>query len=313
MLKSRLSAIAIEFIFLLVISFGFRHGIEAQNFTQWSAPQNLSTVNSDAQDGCPAVSRDGLSLYLASRRAPAGTLDIYVSQRDSLEDPWKTPVRLGSNINTDTANEFCPALSTDGHTLFFVSDGPGCGGRDMYFSKRKNNRDDLGWGTPQPFECGTVNSGANDWGEVYWESEDHTAYLYFTSTRVSANSDDIYVTTRVNGSPWSIPIPVSELNTSASDKQPAIRRDGLELVLSSTRSGGKGLGDLWVSTRNNTSDPWSAPVNLDYFVVSGSSVNTSSDETRPAFSWNATELYFGSTFGDPDGDLYVSTRDKISQ
>jgi WD40-like Beta Propeller Repeat len=310
MFKSRLTVITIEFIVLLVVCFGLGRGIEAQNFTEWSAPQNLSSVNSDAQDGCPAVSRDGLSLYFASRRAPAGTLDIYVSQRDSLEDPWKTPVRLGSNINTDSADEFCPALSTDGHTLFFASNGPGCGGRDLYFSNRKNNRNDFGWSLPQPFDCGTINTSANDWGEVYWESENGISYLYFTSNRVSTNADDIYVTTQVNGGPWSVPVAVAELNTSASDKQPAIRRDGLELILSSSRTGGQGLGDLWVSTRNSTSDPWSAPVNLNYFVVAGSTVNSSGDETRPALSWNGTELYFGSTIGDPDGDLYLSTREK---
>jgi hypothetical protein len=310
MLKNRFSRIFFEFTFLLAISFGLQPSATAQDFTEWSAPQNLVTVNSDFQDGCPSVSRDGLSLYLASRRSPAGTLDIYVSQRDSLEDPWGTPVRLGNNINTDTAEEFCPALSTDGHTLFFVSNGPGCGGRDMYFSRRKNKRDDFGWDTPQAFECGTVNSTANDWGEVYWESADGTAYLYYTSNRVSANADDIYVIARVGDGAWSAPVPVSELNTSAADRQPAIRRDGLELILSSTRLGGQGLGDLWVSTRNSTSDSWGTPINLDYFVAAGANVNSSGDESRPALSWDGTELYFGSTVDDPTGDMYVSTRIK---
>jgi hypothetical protein len=128
---------------------------------------------------------------------------------------------------------------------------------------------------------------------------------------VSENSDDIYVITTVDDGAWSIPVAVSELNTSAIDKQPAIRRDGLELILSSTRLGGQGSGDLWVSTRNNISEPWGIPVNLDYFVVEGSTINSPLDETRPALSWNGTELYFGSTVEDPDGDIYVSTREKI--
>jgi Tol biopolymer transport system component len=299
----------------------------AQDFTAWSAPANLwMPVNSEVQDGCPSVSRDGLTLYLASRRYdvdnPDRTLDIWVSHRASVDDPWQTPARLGDNINSPSSNEFCPSISRDGHRLFFVSDGPilgsNCGQRDLYVTRRRDAHDDSGWGTPELLPCGAglINTTAQDWGEVYWESDDDTAYLYLTSTRAGgAGLDDIYVSTRTAEGEWSIVTPVSALNTPAIDKQPAISRDGLQLIFSSTRPGGLGSGDLWISTRDTVNEGWGTPVNLDAFNAPGAVINSPYDETRPALSWDGTELYFGSsrpviTVGGED--LWVAKRQKIT-
>jgi Tol biopolymer transport system component len=298
-----------------------------QNFTGWSVPANpLMPLNSEVQDGCPSVSRDGLTIYLASRRYddtnPNGTLDIWVSHRASLDAPWQTPRPLGSNVNSPTSNELCPSISRDGHALFFVSDGPilgaNCGLRDLYVTRRRDAHDDSGWGTPELLPCGEgmINTAAHDWGEVYWESDDGTAYLYLTSTRAGgAGLDDIYVSTRLGEGEWSVVTPMAALNTSAVDKQPAISRDGLQFIFSSTRSGGQGAGDLWIATRATTDDDWGTPVNLDVFNAPGAIINSPDDETRPALSWDGTELYFGSsrTIVTAGGeDVWVATRRKIT-
>jgi Tol biopolymer transport system component len=104
------------------------------------------------------------------------------------------------------------------------------------------------------------------------------------------------------------PSPVVELNTGSNDQQPSVRRDGLELIFTSDRPGGIGNLDLWVATRDSTSDPWSNLQNLS------PSVNSTAMDGRPALSWDGTELYFGSTrsSGFGSGDLYLSTRTKIT-
>ena len=78
---------------------------------------------------------------------------------------------------------------------------------------------------------------------------------------------------------------------------PNVRKDGLEMVFTSTRTGGLGAFDIWSSSRASVSEPWGAPVNL------GASVNTAAGETRPSMSWRADRLYFGRA-----GDIFVSTR-----
>src|SRR6516162_2861693 len=64
--------------------------------SMWSNPVNLGPVinASDTEVGA-ALSPDGLSFYFSSNRpgglARPGDLDIWVSQRASLTDPWGTP------------------------------------------------------------------------------------------------------------------------------------------------------------------------------------------------------------------------------
>jgi hypothetical protein len=69
--------------------------------------------------------------------------------------------------------------------------------------------------------------------------------------------------------------------------------DGLELYFISDRTGGEGPGDLWVTTRASTIEPWGEPVNL------GSPVNTPEYETGPTLSADGLELYFTGLY--PDG------------
>ena len=66
-------------------------------FSDWSAPIWLGPiVNSSEDDLHPAISHNGLSLYITSRRSGGfGNLDIWVSQRDTRDDPWGPPQNLG--------------------------------------------------------------------------------------------------------------------------------------------------------------------------------------------------------------------------
>ena len=88
-------------------------------------------------------------LYFASNRAGGtGLQDLYISERLSIEDPWGSPQNLGISINSGS-NEVCPTLSTDGHRLYLVSDSPGgCGGQDLYVSRRRDKRDNFAWSLP---------------------------------------------------------------------------------------------------------------------------------------------------------------------
>ena len=93
----------------------------------WGTPLSLgSTVNHpSAYDHAPDISADGLCLFFSSDRAGgSGNRDIWVTTRDTENDPWREPFNLGPAINS-AAHETTPDISADGSTLYFCSDRPG--------------------------------------------------------------------------------------------------------------------------------------------------------------------------------------------
>jgi hypothetical protein len=102
---------------------------------------------------------------------------------------------------------------------------------------------------------------------------------------------------------------VPELSSPFRDTRTAIRRDSLEMFITSARPGGVGpvpTLDLWVSTRKDTADPWSIPLNLG-------PVNSTASDGGPALSRDGTTLYFNSDRpgGSGANGLYVTTRTKL--
>ena len=273
-------------------------------FSTWFAPTNLGpVVNSPFVDFTPEISKDGLSLYFASDR-PGGMSpapDIWVSQRQSRQDPWGPPVNLGSVVNSAGADA-APNLSRNGHQLFFTSTRPGGSGlQDIWVSWRNDIHNDFAWEVP--INLGpAVNSPAFDAGPAMLRPE-----LYFTSNRATGDPEglDVYVSV-MQGNVFRAAMLVTELSSDENDLRPTIRIDGREIFLSSDRAGSVASSqDIWVSTRRSREDRWTVPQNL------GSAVNSEATEQQPALSDDATTLYFSSDRlgGSGSLDLWVTTRE----
>ena len=97
----------------------------------------VDTFSSPARDTRIFIRKDGLEAFITSNRAGsiAGSIDIWVTTRASLSDPWPTPVNVGNWINS-SADDGSPWLSKDGTTLYFFSSRPGYGKRDIWYSTR---------------------------------------------------------------------------------------------------------------------------------------------------------------------------------
>jgi hypothetical protein len=281
--------------------------LQAHVVSEWTQAENLGAdVNSAFEDFAPHLSSDGLALYLTSNRSESlGGEDLWVARRASRYDAWGPALNLGTAINT-AANERSPALSLNGRLLFFATDRPGgSGGFDIWLSWRLDPNDDLGWQPPVNVGSG-INSAATDAGPSFLERRPplRMPQLFFGSARPGGLGGlDIYVGSVPGG--WSgPPLLIAELSSPQLDITPAVRRDGLEIIISSTRPGTLGGFDLWRSVRKSVDKPWSMPESL------GPTINTEFLEAFPALSLDGRTLLFQSARpgGVGGSDLYMSTR-----
>lgn len=298
----------------------------AQHYGSWSDPHPVAAVNTiGAAEGCPIESRDGLSLYIASNRAAPGAqgkLDIYRAQRGSIAADWGEPENLGAPVNSGEF-EYCPT-PLPGKWLMYVSSqataddcfpgaapppappgAPAPG--DIYLTRENPSH---GW--TQPLNLGCYPHGPNTPGYEFSPSLVETAegtMLYFSSNGYpDSQGHDIYMSRVLDDGTVLPGERVAELSTAYDDRMPNVRKDGLEIVFSSTRPGSAGSHDIYVATRPNTSSPWGAPERID-----NSFINTPASETRASLSADGTRLYFGRKLDSADpGDVFVSVRAQLA-
>jgi hypothetical protein len=128
----------------------------------------------------------------------------------------------------------------------------------------------------------------------------------FTDDGLAHNGNDIYASTLQHDRTFGPAAPAPNVNTTSLDRRPSISRDGLEMFLGSSRPGGFGNLDVWVSTRETRSAPWSTPVNL------GPTVNTATSDAGPAIATDGKTLFFQSVPPGAAGfDIYVATRTPV--
>ncbi len=97
------------------------------------------------------------------------------------------------------------------------------------------------------------------------------------------------------------------VNSASWDAQPSVSGDGQMLIFASSRPGGFGGKDLWVSRK--VRGQWTSPKNL------GPKINTSSDEEAPFIHYDGRTLYFSSN-GHPGyggHDLFITRLDDQEQ
>jgi hypothetical protein len=209
---------------------------------------------------------------------------------------FSTPIELGLPIWSPAHDPHGSCFSRDGLELYFASDRPGgLGGFDIWVATRETI--DALWG--EPVNLGpNVNSPAR---EIAPAISPNGLELYFTFY----GDYNIRVCSRPSkDAPWSNPELLGPPIGVHQDEYPEVSADGLSLYFESTRPGGLGGWDIWVSTRATTSDPWSEPINL------GPNVNSGSGDGDPSISSDGLALFFISNRPGGSGtwDLWVTTR-----
>jgi hypothetical protein len=251
-------------------------------------PVKFGSIYIYDSDDIVCFSSDGLEMYI-DRYLSADNVDLYVLKRAKVDDDWGPPVSLGPAVDSPQI-DWEASISTDGLTLYFVSNRPGgYGAMDLYMTTRATRNDP--WG-PAVNLGPTINSSTAD-ADV-WISADGLE-LYFMSTRSGGYGGfDIWVTTRATeNDSWREPSNLGPVVNSAYNEAGTwLSPDGLLLLLhdnAGPRPGGYGNSDFWMTRRASLSDPWQTPVNL------GPKVNGPGMECLPRISPDGRTLYLWGT------------------
>ncbi|MFZ4784082.1 MAG: OmpA family protein [Flavobacteriales bacterium] len=120
-----------------------------------------------------------------------------------------------------------------------------------------------------------------------WDAKTNT--LYFTQTskkKTKAGNYNLKIfRATINNGKWSTPEELTINNDAYSNAHPCLSPDGQFLYFMSTKEGGYGGADIYVSQKNGSS--WDTPINL------GPNINTAGNEMFPYLSSTGT-LYFAS-------------------
>lgn len=216
----------------------------------WGDPVNFAIVNSAADELCPSAHRNGKTfLFVSSRAGGCGGDDLYMTRLHATRG-WAAPQNLGCTVNSSAGEASPYLLETE---MYFSStraggyaaDAPGAasGDSDLYVS----SLDGESIGTP--VLAAGVNTAQNDNRPNLRRDG---LEIFFDSNRPGgAGGIDLWTSTRASTSDqWSPPTNLGGgINSVANDLRPSLSWDGTSLYFGSTRSGGEGSQDLYVSTR----------------------------------------------------------------
>jgi len=203
---------------------------------------------------------------------------------------------LVNEVNS-ISGDYMPQVNPTGTRLYFTSVRKGGFdfqnanskandfGEDIYFSDLKNDV----WSAPKLLPE-PLNSMGNDFGSAFTGDGQVMVYVKCSETK-GVGSCDLYIT-ELSGTTWSEPVNLGNVvNSKEWESQPTISSDGNRIIFASTRDGGYGAADLYMSEKNHLGD-WGIPQNL------GSTINTPLSDGSPYIAPDGKTLYY-STSGHP--------------
>ncbi len=202
----------------------------------WTNVTDLVPINTTAADNDPAISGDGLDIYLSH----AG--DIYRATRPTPTGIFGTPAVVGSVSSAGT--DFAPYILPDGSRLYLSSTRNSDAGVSSLFVASVT---DAGFSSASPVGGSGLGSGDNRFAAVTADD----LVMYFASNRGGTGTQggfDVFVATRASTSvPFGSPRVVAEVSSTSDEHADWVSADRCRLYLSSNRSGVD--WDIYVATK----------------------------------------------------------------
>jgi hypothetical protein len=188
----------------------------------WAAPEPATALNSEARETGLALSEDGLTIYWSSDRdGGAGGLDIYTSERATLDGPWSEPERV-SELSS-SGDDLISAVLEGTLALFSRRDGDT--GYHLWWARRGSVLD--AWAVPEPID------------EIERDGDDSDPFVVRDGGQLLFSRDgDLYMAERPGtDAPFAEPFELSTLNSDDEDTDPWSDRELSYIVFASDRSG----------------------------------------------------------------------------
>jgi outer membrane protein OmpA-like peptidoglycan-associated protein len=279
-------------------------------------PVFFNLANSEIKSGDYVNALNHFRVYLVQEGMSATNKEIATKKVKNCEfaiEAMKkpvpfSPVDIGPGINT-TDDEYWPSITADGNTIMFtrqpnVTTNPGFTGvvqEDFYISYLSGKVWQKAFNAGAPLNT-TQNEGAQTLSS-------DGSYMFFAACNRpgGVGNCDIYFSTLRDGK-WSEPSNLgTPVNTKHWESTPSISANGRTLYFSSSRPGGFGGKDIWM-TRLDKRNQWTEPVNL------GEKINTEGDEMSPFIHFDGKTLYYASDGKPGMGgfDLFITRQETDS-
>ncbi len=205
---------------------------------EWQRPEAVEgELNTEWDEGIVSFSPDGSTMYLTrSTRTPDKDtgVDIYTSTRSDAK--WSAPVKL--DITNDTISSYGhPAVSPSGEYLYFTSDMPGQGGKDIW---RINLRERAG-------SLENLGEAINTPGDEVFPYMLTDSIMYFSSDgHPGLGGLDMFKATLQPSGGWLVENLGSPMNSEGDDFGITFATPGKEAgYFSSNRGDGRGYDHLY--------------------------------------------------------------------
>ncbi len=265
----------------------------------WGKAHRMSSnFNTHGNEGAMSISPDQSELVFTAcyRKDGFGRCDIYYSKK--IGRMWSPPRNIGGGVNTGTW-ESNACLSSDGKTLFFVSDrAGGFGNSDIWSAERMS---DGSWGRIK--NLGNVINSKGDEMTPFIHPDGKT--LYFASSgHLGMGGFDLFYSKKNSKGEWSEPVNMGyPINDYKDQMGIIINSKGNTAYISSSMKGGLGGYDIYSFDLYDEARPVS--VNYMKGIVYSAKTKRPLKATIELYNLNTNKLIVKSESDDVNGDFLV--------